>query len=78
MVGLGGRELTASGADSKAAGWTGPSLCKLDCIHRRLGRLRPVAPLRWRPLRWRAGPGGQLSGKSSCWRVGERRVTVRP
>jgi hypothetical protein len=34
---------------------------------------------RWRhfsgPLLWRAGAGVQLSGKNSCWRGGERRLS---
>ena len=49
-------------------------VCKPDCLWRRQGRLRPVAR---GPLLVQAGPGGHVSGKRSCWGVGERRVTLR-
>jgi hypothetical protein len=60
-------------------GGIGMSLRKPDCLSPWQGRLRPVA--RWPRAAGRllvpAGPSGHVSGKSSCWLVGARRVTER-
>jgi hypothetical protein len=70
-VGFGGREQAVCRGHGRAGGRILVGrVCKPSCLWRRQGRLRPVALVQ-------AGPSGHVSGKSSCWRVGERRVTER-